>query len=96
MVWDAFGNRYWPALYLVDVQGQIRHHRFGEGDYERSERILQRLLTEFGIGGIGADLISVDARGVEAAADWDGPISDRTFEITFLDRGVHADAFTFG
>jgi len=79
VVWDAFGNRYWPALYLVDVQGQIRHHRFGEGDYERSERILQRLLTEFGIGGIGADLISVDARGVEAAADWDSPWSPENY-----------------
>jgi thiol-disulfide isomerase/thioredoxin len=70
-IWDAFNNRYWPALYFVDAQGQIRHHRFGEGDYEQSEATLQRLLTEAGAGGIGQDLISVDARGVEAAADWD-------------------------
>jgi thiol-disulfide isomerase/thioredoxin len=68
-IWDAFNNRYWPALYLVDAQGQIRHHRFGEGDYEQSEATLQRLLTEAGAGGIGQDLISVDARGVEAAGD---------------------------
>jgi thiol-disulfide isomerase/thioredoxin len=70
-IWDAFGNRYWPALYFVDAQGQIRHHRFGEGDYEQSEAIIQRLLTEAGVGRIGHDLVSVDARGVEAAADWD-------------------------
>jgi thiol-disulfide isomerase/thioredoxin len=70
-VWDAFGNRYWPALYFVDAQGQIRHHRFGEGAYEQSESTMQRLLTEAGAGGIGQDLVSVDARGVEAAADWD-------------------------
>ena len=70
-VWDAFGNRYWPALYFVDIQGRVRHHRFGEGDYEQSEAIMQRLLTEAGIGGIGHDLVPVDAGGVEAAADWD-------------------------
>jgi thiol-disulfide isomerase/thioredoxin len=70
-IWDAFGNRYWPALYFADAQGQIRHHRFGEGDYERSEATIQRLLTAAGAGGIGQDLVSVDATGVEAAADWD-------------------------
>jgi thiol-disulfide isomerase/thioredoxin len=70
-IWDAFGNSYWPALYFVDAQGQIRHHRFGEGDYEQSETILRQLLSEAGIDGVGRDLVSVDARGVEAAADWD-------------------------
>jgi thiol-disulfide isomerase/thioredoxin len=71
VIWDAFGNRYWPALYFVDAQGRIRHHRFGEGDYEQSEAVIQRLLTEAGSGGIGHELVSVDAGGVEAAADWD-------------------------
>ena len=70
-IWDAFANHYWPALYFVDAQGQIRHHRFGEGDYEQSEMVVQRLLIDAGAGGIGQDLVSVDARGVEAAADWD-------------------------
>jgi thiol-disulfide isomerase/thioredoxin len=70
-IWNAFGNRYWPAFYFVDAQGQIRHHRFGEGEYEQSEMILQQLLTEAGGGGIDQDLVSVDATGVEAAADWD-------------------------
>jgi thiol-disulfide isomerase/thioredoxin len=70
-IWSAFNNRYWPALYLVDAQGQVRHHRFGEGDYEQSEMIIQQLLTEAGGGGIDHDLVSVDARGAEAAADWD-------------------------
>ena len=69
-IWNAFGNRYWPAFYFVDTQGQIRHHRFGEGEYEQSEMILQQLLTEAGRGGIDQDLVSVDATGVEAAADW--------------------------
>jgi thiol-disulfide isomerase/thioredoxin len=70
-IWDAFANRYWPALYFIDAQGRIRHHRFGEGDYERSEAIIQQLLTEAGTGRIGHDRVAVDPGGVEAAADWD-------------------------
>jgi thiol-disulfide isomerase/thioredoxin len=69
-IWSAFDNHYWPALYLVDAQGQIRHHQFGEGEYEQSEMILQQLLSEAGSGGIGQDLVSVEPGGVEAAADW--------------------------
>jgi thiol-disulfide isomerase/thioredoxin len=70
-IWSAFDNHYWPALYFVDAQGAIRHHHFGEGRYEQSEMILQQLLTEAGAGGVGQDLVSVEATGVEAAADWD-------------------------
>ena len=69
-VWRAFDNHYWPALYFIDAKGHIRHHHFGEGDYEQSERIIQQLLDEAGRSGTGADLVSVDARGIEAAADW--------------------------
>jgi thiol-disulfide isomerase/thioredoxin len=69
-IWRAFNNSYWPALYLVDAQGHIRHHHFGEGEYEESEMILQQLLEEAGNGGIGHDLVSVDAQGAEAGADW--------------------------
>ena len=69
-IWNAFDNHYWPACYFVDAQGQTRHHRFGEGEYEQSEMILQRLLAEAGSGGIDHDLVSVAATGVEAAADW--------------------------
>ncbi len=69
-IWSAFNNHYWPALYLVDAQGRIRSHQFGEGAYEQSEMILQQLLAEAGIGGIAHELVSVDAQGAEAAADW--------------------------
>jgi hypothetical protein len=69
-VWQAFDNHYWPALYFVDVQGQIRHHRFGEGDYEQSERVLQMLLGEAGLEVDGA-LVRLQPQGVELAADWD-------------------------
>src|SRR6266511_1870063 len=69
-IWTAFDNHYWPALYFVDAQGHIRHHQFGEGDYEQSEMILQQLLAEAGIGSIGDELVSVEGSGIEAAADW--------------------------
>ena len=69
-VWDAFANRAWPALYFVDAQGRIRHHHLGEGDYARSERMIQQLLADAGAVGVPRDLVSVEGRGVEAAADW--------------------------
>jgi hypothetical protein len=69
-IWRAFNNQYWPALYFVDAKGQIRHHQFGEGDYEQSEKIIQQLLAEAGGQGIGSELVSVDGHGAEAAADW--------------------------
>ena len=71
-IWRAFENQYWPALYFVDARGRIRHHHFGEGEYEQSERVIQQLLAEAGKGGVGQEMVSVEARGIEAAADWDG------------------------
>jgi thiol-disulfide isomerase/thioredoxin len=70
-VWRAFDNHYWPALYFADAEGRIRHHHFGEGEYRQSEMIIQQLLAEAGSAGAGDELVSVDARGVEAPADWD-------------------------
>jgi thiol-disulfide isomerase/thioredoxin len=64
-IWTAFDNHYWPALYFIDAQGVIRDHHFGEGRYEQSERVLQRLL------GVERDLVTAEGAGVEAAADWD-------------------------
>jgi len=69
-IWNAFGNEYWPALYFVDAQGRIRHHQFGEGNYDESERVIQRLLAEAGSNSVNRDLVSVDPRGLEVAADW--------------------------
>jgi thiol-disulfide isomerase/thioredoxin len=70
-VWQAFSNHYWPALYLIDAEGRIRHHQFGEGDYEEAEQTIQQLLVEAGNASVGQDLVTVDARGPEVAADWD-------------------------
>jgi thiol-disulfide isomerase/thioredoxin len=78
-VWRAFKNDYWPALYFVDVRGRIRFHQRGEGDYEKSETVIQRLLAEAGKGGLGHDLVSVDGRGVQAAPDWADIKSPETY-----------------
>ena len=72
-VWSAFANRYWPALYFVDADGIIRDHHFGEGRYEQSERVIQRLL------GVERDLVPAFGIGVEAAADWDHLLTPETY-----------------
>src|SRR5882724_6878437 len=55
-IWHAFENHYWPALYIVDTKGTIRHQQFGEGGYEQSARIIQQFLAETGSAGIGTAL----------------------------------------
>jgi thiol-disulfide isomerase/thioredoxin len=78
-IWRAFKNQYWPAFYFVDAQGRIRHHQFGEGQYEQSETVIQRLLVEAGSSEIGPELVSVDGQGAEAAADWANLRSPETY-----------------
>jgi hypothetical protein len=70
-VWRAFDNHYWPALYFVDAEGRIRHHRFGEGDYARSEMIIRQLLAEADVKGLGPGLATVTPKGDEVQADWE-------------------------
>jgi hypothetical protein len=70
-VWQAFANHYWPALYFVDTQSRIRHHRFGEGDYERSEMVIRQLLAEAGVEDLPAGLATIDPSGDEVQADWE-------------------------
>jgi hypothetical protein len=69
-IWQAFNNEYWPALYFIDANGQIRGHKFGEGDYEQSERIIQGLLAERGRADAARAPASVNADARETAADW--------------------------
>ena len=66
----ALKNQYWTALYIVDAQGRVRHHQFGEGGYEQSETVIQQLLSEAGTGRSN-QRVAVDARGIEVPADWD-------------------------
>src|SRR5438034_2384694 len=78
-IWEAFSNRYWPAVYIADADGRIRHHQFGEGGYEECERIVQLLLREAGGDGIPDDLVFVADDGFEAQADWANLESPETY-----------------
>jgi len=63
-IWQSFGNRYWPAVYLVDGDGRVRYRHFGEEAYEETERAIQQLL------GVDGDTVRVTADGLAEAADW--------------------------
>jgi len=78
-VWSAFSNRYWPAAYFADAEGRIRHHQFGEGEYEMCERVVQQLLREAGRDDVPGDLVSPSNDGVEAQADWTNLGSPETY-----------------
>ncbi|WP_245445058.1 redoxin domain-containing protein [Pseudaminobacter soli (ex Li et al. 2025)] len=79
VIWRAFDNQYWPALYFIDAQGRLRHHYFGEGSYEQSEMVIQQLLTEAGATGIDRYPVSVDPKGLEVAADWRNLMSPENY-----------------
>jgi hypothetical protein len=68
-IWRAFDNSYWPAHYFIDGQGRIRGHHFGEGHYDESEKIIQRLLAENGATGVAFDTVMVLGAGATAQAD---------------------------
>jgi thiol-disulfide isomerase/thioredoxin len=68
-VWRAFDNNYWPAVYVADAKGGIRYHHFGEGAYDETERVIQRLLSESGRKTDG-QLVKVTPRGLEVSADF--------------------------
>jgi Thioredoxin like C-terminal domain len=70
-IWRAFKNQYWPALYLLDARGRVRRHHFGEGEYDSSERAIRQLLAEAGFVGGSSSVVSVEANGIEAPANWD-------------------------
>jgi len=78
-IWRAFNNRYWPAVYIADAQGRIRHHKFGEGGYREAETVIQLLLREAGRGDVGDGLVSVHAEGLEVQADWTNLESSETY-----------------
>jgi thiol-disulfide isomerase/thioredoxin len=78
-IWRAFSNNYWPALYFADGQGRIRHHHFGEGEYEQSEMVIQQLLVEAGATDHDHEPVSVEPSGLEVPADWTSLQSAETY-----------------
>jgi thiol-disulfide isomerase/thioredoxin len=69
-VWSAFSNHFWPAVYIADDEGRIRYHHFGEGEYAVTEMVIQQLLLDAGAENVDQDLVMVEPRGLEVAADW--------------------------
>jgi len=69
-IWNAYKNKYWPAHYLIDANGKIRHQHFGEGAYRETEQMIQALLKEAHQGtlAMGDEFVQVAGAGVAAAA----------------------------
>ncbi|WP_374010705.1 redoxin domain-containing protein [Leifsonia sp. LS-T14] len=78
-VWGDFANHYWPAVYLADADGRLRYHHFGEGEYGRTEMMIQRLLMDAGARDLDLNLVMVDPVGLEVAADWSALRSPETY-----------------
>jgi thiol-disulfide isomerase/thioredoxin len=78
-IWRALRNNAWPCRYFVDAKGQIRHVQVGEGEYAQAEMIIKQLLSEAGAGDVDRNLVSVDAQGAEAPADWRNLRSPETY-----------------
>src|ERR1700730_19062987 len=78
-IWRALENQYWPALYFIDSRGRVRHHQFGEGDYEQSEMVIQRLLAEAGTAALDQSLVRVHPTGVETPAAWEDVKSPESY-----------------
>lgn len=68
-IWQAFGNQYWPAVYVIDQQGRIRYHHFGEGDYDKTENAIRKLLAQPGRAMQADNRATAVATGALAAAD---------------------------
>lgn len=100
-IWRGFNNEYWPAHYFIDAQGQIRHHHFGEGEYQQGEDVIRQLLTEAGQKNLPGGYVSDDRRGVEAAASNDPTRSPETYvgyarALNFVGgRVAHDDAHDY-
>ena len=86
-IWRSFENEYWPAHYFIDGNGKVRHHHFGEGEYDESEEIIQKMLRDAGNKDVPGGLVTVNASGAQAAADKADVNSPETY--VGYDRGNH-------
>ena len=78
-IWKGFNNEYWPAHYFIDAQGHIRHHHFGEGEYDQGEDVIRQLLTEAGQKNLPVGYVQPGAHGAEAASSGDAQRSPETY-----------------
>ncbi len=78
-IWKAFDNQYWPAEYLVDARGHLRHQHFGEGDYAATEKAIRELLAEAGASVAPTKAVEDKATGAEAPPDFADVRSGETY-----------------
>ena len=71
--WNAFDNHYWPAKYLIDAEGNIRYHHFGEGGYDETDAAIASLLKEIGYTGSGSGVMPEEVQKEQK------PISPETY-----------------
>ena len=103
--WNAWGNQYWPAKYLIDAKGRVRYVHFGEGGYDKTEAAIRTLLAEAGAAKLGrhASVGSEDAveaqtpetyLGVQRAQGWTS--RPRAGTHTYAARNPSLNQFAFG
>ncbi|CAG4926108.1 cytochrome c biogenesis protein DipZ [Paraburkholderia saeva] len=78
-IWRSLGNQYWPALYIVDGEGRIRYHQFGEGGYGRSEQVIQQLLPGGGQTKPVTAQLKIEGSGTQMASDMKDVRSGETY-----------------
>jgi cytochrome c biogenesis protein CcdA/thiol-disulfide isomerase/thioredoxin len=105
--WDAWGNQYWPADYLVDAQGNVRDAHFGEGDYAETERAIRTLLVEAGHTSLGSgaraaaqapsagDITPETYLGAARAQGWVTPVhlGDQDFGVAHSELSANQFAY---
>jgi thiol-disulfide isomerase/thioredoxin len=77
-IWQSFANEAWPAFFFIDKNGSVRRRKYGEGEYDESEQLIQKLLTEAGASA-PSGLVAANGAGVLAAPDWDDVQSPETY-----------------
>lgn len=96
-IWNAFHNEYWPAHYFIDAKGKVRYEHFGEGKYDQSERWIRELLQERAAKPMPGDNVTVQAQGIEAAADVSDVRSPETYVgFARAERFASPDGFAMG
>lgn len=88
--WKAYQNRYWPAKYIIDANGNIRYVHFGEGEYEESEQVIQQLLRESGAS-VTSNLLTAAGSPFRA-----GQTPETYFGIARAERFASGESLTAG
>jgi cytochrome c biogenesis protein CcdA/thiol-disulfide isomerase/thioredoxin len=78
-IWKAYDNAAWPAHYLIDAQGRLRHEHLGEGEYDKTEQAIRQLLAERNGRPVAGPMVGRPGAGVQAAPDFANALSQETF-----------------